>query len=223
MLKITKKNNETNRHMFASFLYRKLQADYISVKVIFFLEPTYLPETILPRQIEVIEKIFKFYIAMKTPAVNDVDDLIKFGHNLKKLREKCCIFDPIFADPDLTSLTASIDDAGGKFLQFLKYGSQKEIEGFSANIGSIMLLIDKFFFFVVQKFDSDSGLAWCKIFTSNSWLKYILTESTIRWKNKALLQQAVSQNNPYIGAYKDYCDDIDMENEILNKKRLQAS
>lgn len=147
MLKVTKKNkeNDTDRHMFASGLFRKLEADYIALKVLIFLEPLYLAETILPKQIELLEKIFKFYIAIKTPNIKNIDDLIDLGHNLEKLRETCEKFNVIFGDVVLKNLTAPLNDRDGKFFQHLRYGSHKEIKGFSADPGSIMLLIDKFF------------------------------------------------------------------------------
>ncbi len=212
-VKSGKRDNQEDRHMFASNLFRKVEADYISLKIIYLQEPVYLLSTILTKQVELLEKSFKFYLAIHSTKVIGIRDIVDLGHNLEALREKCETYDVIFKSNTLKDITKCLNDKSGKFYQHLRYGSFRDIKGWTADIESIMKTIDEIYFYIIQNFDP----LWVQVFTTHSLLKSIATQSKVTWKNKGLLRKAISNKNPHFKKYQLYCRKLDREIKILNQ------
>jgi hypothetical protein len=159
--------------------------------------------------VEVAEKSLKLFITINNKSTTALSDsMTLYGHNIEKLRIESASFNNTFDDADIKEVTKELCDRGGEFYQFLRYGSQKTTEGFSANLDHLMPVLDKIFFTSIMTLPNDER----RLLNFTCILKSLLTASNFdQSRNSELLKNAISHNNIYIFEYINYCNQLDVE------------
>ncbi len=132
---------------FSSALFLGLCSDYISLRILYYLEPLTTSQTILVKMVEVAEKSLKLYIVVNSKPKDALTNLRQnYGHNVEKLRKECAQYSVEFESEDIKALTKSLNDRGGALYQFVRYGSQEMTQGLYADLQKMLPVIDKIFF-----------------------------------------------------------------------------
>ncbi len=196
---------------FAVRLFPILCSDYISMRILYFLEPITTSLVILPKIVEIAEKSLKIFLLVhKKTDTAFFDSVTQYGHKIEKLRLESVPFNPVFDDDDIKTFTASLCD--DKLYQLLRYGSERTSSGMEANLPELMPIVDKIFFKSILLLpDGDR-----RLLNFVSLIKILLTRSPFdQTLNKDLVIKAISHNNNYIEEYLEYCRSIDKENKEL--------
>ena len=198
--------------MFSTWLLRIACSDYISLRLLYFLEPYTTNPTILPKILEVAEKSFKFYLTVNKQSSTPVTDARKWGHNIEKLRFESSQFNDDFNDPDIISFTKNLNDNKGEFYQYFRYGTHETTEGYNANLFHLINVIDKIFFKSILSIPERHK----QFFNFLTPMKTLVTKSRFdQTQNFDLLMSALSVHNEYLADYISYCHKIDEEHEKL--------
>jgi hypothetical protein len=211
--KPTAQKVEKNWFMFASGMMNSLASDYISMRILYCLEPLTTAPTTLLKMIEIAEKSLKLFISVHTKTEKALSDSkTKYGHNIEKLRNECASIEPVFADPDICEFTSDLNDKTGILYQYLRYNAQETTDGFSANLYYLIPIIDKLYFSAIMLLPENDR----RTLNFTSTLKNLLTDSQFdQSQNKDLLKQVVFHDNQYAPIYLEYCRQIDDEHRKL--------
>lgn len=204
---------DPNWFMFAMGLRIRLFSDYVSLKLISKIEPTISIPTRFVMMIEIVEKALKLYLAMHEMLDHSLSHYSnEDGHNIEKLRAKAETFNDIFADADVKQFAKPFNDKAGALYQHLRYGSQKNIDGFSTNLGVLMPIVEKIFYNCILRLDENDK----KLVNNSSLLFSLITGSQLDQSyNRELLLEAVKLGNPYYDEYADYCKMLDHEQKMM--------
>lgn len=193
-----------------------LFSDYIALKYNYQFEPlTFAPGNVV-KAIEVVEKSFKLYLAVQEQPENALDYFVsEFGHNLEKLRSRAEKHNTLFADDSIKAFTKPFDDRSGNLYQRLRYGSHAKIDGFHINLNLLMPIVDKIFYNSLFQLEEN----WKKTFVIDSTLYFLLTQSECdQSRNAEALIYAVQINNPFIEEFRQYCEQIKIERNLIMEK-----
>jgi hypothetical protein len=214
--KKTSSNKEVNWFFFSTGLSHCLYSDYLQMKLCYMLEPLTLIPSSFVNMVEVVEKSFKIYLALKF----EKDDTLsyfseQYGHNLEKMRRDACQFNSIFEAEDIISFTKVFDDKSGQLYQELRYGSQKNIDGFSTRLCLLLPTVEKIFYICTHDHDDNKR----RMINNSSFLFFLITNNTLdQSQNKELLLQAIKYKNEYFTKYEDYYKKLQEENDELMQK-----
>lgn len=214
--KKTPQKVEKDWFYFSSSLLFGLCSDYISLRLLYHLEPLTTAWTILPKIVEVAEKSLKLYVTVNKKSNTALSDSrSEYGHNIEKLRAESASFNAVFDDPDIKKFTKDLCDKGGTLYQYLRYGSQETTEGITANIENLIPVIDKIFFKSIILLPEGER----RLLNFTCILKSLVTESKFdQSKNRPLLLESLKSNNQYITEYIEFCIHLDEE----HKKQLDS-
>lgn len=211
--KKTSSNKEVNWFFFSTGLSHRLYSDYLQMKLCYMLEPLTLIPSSFVNMIEVVEKSFKIYLALKF----EKDDTLsyfseQYGHNLEKMRQDACQFNSIFEAEDIISFTKAFDDKSGQLYQELRYGSQKNIDGFSTRLSLLLPTVEKIFYICTHDHDENKR----KMLNNSSSLFFLITNNTLdQSQNKELLLQAIKYKNEYFTKHEDYYKKLQEEKDAI--------
>ena len=194
---------------FSSALFPRLCSDYISLRLLYHLEPLTTAHTILVKMVEVSEKSFKLFIAVNRKSKDALtDSKSNYGHNIEKLRKECAQYNIEFESEDIKTFTKSLNDRGGALYQALRYGSQEMTQGFYADLQKILPVIDKIFFRTIFLLPENER----RLLNFVSPLKNLLMGSQFdQSQNPELLIRVLKENNNYLDEYIEYCELLDKE------------
>lgn len=214
--KNTSEKKDMDWFMFAMGLSRHLFSDYVALKLMFQMEALAFAQTNLVGMAEVTEKSFKLFLAMHEKLDNSLSHYsTEYGHNLEKLRTKAAEFHAVFNEDDIKQFTEPFGDKRGALYQHLRYGSEKTIEGFKTNLGTLMPIIEKIFFNCVLRLDEQDR----KMVNNSSLLRFLIVNNDFHQSNnRDILIQAIKINNPFFSEYEE-CS-WKLENE---HKRIQEA
>jgi hypothetical protein len=201
---------ETNWYMFVNPLYSKLCADYISLKLLFYLEPITVMQTSLQLQIEILEKILKLYWLAQKQSMTALADAMAHQHNIEELRKECLKYDPFFDEKDIKELTKHLNDKSGIIFQKARYGTEKTNSGLSANTALIMPVIDKVFFKTLMLLPKHVQGTLNYI---SPIRRLIESDQFDQSQNRELLLSALKNNNPILDEYIASYKKLDQEHE----------
>jgi len=208
MIKKIRSHKDEDWFLFASFLSFSLYSDYIAFRFLVFLEPYTLIFTTMQLIPNIMEKSFKLLISFKEKPDNPSKFFKSFGHNIDILRKKCSEYNLVFLNTDIEDLTKNFNDKSGKFQQYLKYGSEESIEGFSAQIEKIIQVIDKIVFESIYSLPKNEKM----LLVFSSLIKNLITKSRFdQSKNQELLIKAIKDKNIYFDDFLRYCHNLDDE------------
>ena len=204
---------DSNWFEFAMGLCIRLFSDYVSLKLLSKIEPTISIPTRFVMMIEIVEKALKLHLTMHEKldhSLSHYSDV--YGHNIEKLRAKAETYNEIFADADVKQFAKPFDDKAGALYQHLRYGSQKNINGFSTNLGVIMPIVEKIFYNCILRLEENDK----KLVNNSSLLFSLITGSQLDQSyNREFLLEAVKLDNPYYNEYADYCKMLDHEQKRM--------
>jgi len=165
---------------------------------------------------ELAEKSLKMFLALSEQKDNALSHYAStYGHNIKKLREQAETFSESFSEQDIVDFSLVFDDKRGALFQHLRYGSQMTIDGYSTNLGTLMPIVEKIFFYSCLELPKE----WKQMINFNSSLFHLLTNGRFdQSRNPKLILEAVRINNPFISEYENYCHQMNDEQEELRKK-----
>ena len=197
---------------FSSALFPILCSDYISLRLLYHLEPLTTAHTILVKMVEVSEKSFKLFVAVNSKSKDALTDAKNnYGHNIEKLRRECAQYNIEFESEDIKTFTKSLNDRGGALYQFLRYGSQEMTQGFDGYLQKILPVVDKIFFKTIFLLPENER----RLLNFVSPLKNLLMGSQFdQSQNPELLIRILKENNDYLDEYIEYC-------KLLDKKHLE--
>lgn len=212
--KKTPQKVEQDWFYFSSSLLFGLCSDYISLRLLYYLEPLTTAWTILPKLVEVAEKSLKLYLIVNKKSKTALKELrSEYGHNIEKLRAESSAFNVAFDDEEIKQFTKDLSDRSGTLYQYLRYGSQETTEGITANFENLIPVIDKIFFRSILLLPEGDR----RLLNFNCLLKHLVTESTFdQSRNRSLLLSALKSKNQYIDEYIEYCIQLDEK----HKKQL---
>jgi hypothetical protein len=198
---------------FSASLLHHLCSDYISLRLLYGLEPLTVFSTTLVKTIEVAEKAMKLFIAVKTQATSALStSLSTYGHNLEKLRGDCATHEPGFDDADIQWFTHDLNDKSGSLYQYLRYGSHSTIEGFSSDLRVLVPIVDKIFFTSILRLPPEIQ----RVLIFSCPLKHLVMHSQFdQSTNRTLVMNALTVNNSYIAGFAAYCADLDKDHAKL--------
>lgn len=204
---------------FSSSLMMSLCSDYISMRLLYYIERFTTAPTILIKMLEVAEKSLKLFVSVNSKTQTALSDSkTKYGHSIEKLRVESAAYNDIFNNADICEFTCDLNDKGGTFYQYLRYGSQETTNGMSANLDQLIPIIDKIFFSSLLLLPEGER----KLLNFTSLLKNLLTNSKFDQSlNKQLLKEAIFFSNNYAEEYLKYCIKIDEEHDKLLKQFSQ--
>lgn len=209
MLRRIKKLQQAEKdwYCFSKSLSYTLFFDYISCRLLYYLEPITTSWTILELSIGIAEKSLKMFVTLQKESIHPLfESKDVFGHNIEKLRKECSEYNPIFNEEDIKGFTADLNDKSGELHQFIKYGSQKSTDGFYTNINLIIPIIDKIFFKSILLLPENKR----SLIVFTSLLHNLLTQSTFdQSKHPILLIKAIKYQNSYINEFIKYCISLD--------------
>ncbi len=214
---IRKKNSaqkkDSDWHSFAWGLSIRLFSDYASLKLNHFLEPITLSPSTSIHMVEVVEKSLKLYLSLKEKKENSLSYFSSnYGHNIEKLRKKASEYNDIFNQNDIKEFTSVFDDKRGALFQKLRYGSQKNVEGFKINIYSTIVVCEKIFFYSIMNHDEKLK----KMINHNSTIYNLIIKNDFdQSRNSELLLNSIKFNNPYFNDYESYCLKLDKEDKLF--------
>lgn len=190
-----------------------LCSDYIAVRLLYYLEPLTTAPTILPKALDVAEKALKLHLAVQTKTSTALSDArTEYGHNVEKLRAACAKCHPIFDDPDICAFTRDLNDRHGKLYQFLRYGAQETTEGYAANLGLLVPVIDKIFcksLLLLPEHDR-------RLLVFSSLVKCLITGSRFdQTHSRDLVISALRMRNAFYDELAEYCRYLDEEHAEL--------
>ena len=186
-----------------------LCSDYVSMRLLYYLERLTTAPTLLIKMIEVAEKSLKLFISVNNKSQNALSySKTLYGHSIEKLRIESSKYAGVFNAPDICKFTSELNDKGGILYQYLRYGSQETTGGMSANLDHLLPIIDKIFFSSLLLLPA----AEKKLLNFTCLLKNLLTNSQFdQTFNKELIKTAILFNNAYADKYVAYCLQIDEE------------
>lgn len=217
ILMINKKNTNSKKEVdwffFSTGLSHRLYSDYLQMKLCYMLEPLTLIPSNFVNMVEVVEKSFKIFLALKFEKDNTLSYFSEqYGHNLEKMRQDACQFNSIFEDKDIISFTKVFNDKAGQLYQELRYGSQKNIDGFSTRLSLLLPTVEKIFYTCIHDHDDDKR----KMLSNSSLLFFLMTNNICDQSiNKELLLAAIKYQNEYYTKYEDYYKKLKVENDEL--------
>ena len=206
---------EADWFYFSAPLMNVVCSDYISLRLLYFLEPLTTSFTILPKMVEVAEKSLKLYVLVNNKSKTALTDSRSYyGHNIEKLRLESASFNSIFDDNDIKQFTRYLSDRGGSLYQFLRYGSQETTDGMSANLEKLIPIIDKIFFKSLILLPEPER----KLLNFVCILKSLLTQSNFdQSQYKELLIKSLTVNNEFINEYLELCKKLDEDHKALRE------
>lgn len=211
--KNTSEKKEQDWFMFTMGLSRHLFSDYVSLKLMFQMETLAFAQTNLVGMAEVTEKSFKLFLAIHEKRQDSLSHYsTEYGHNLEKLRKKAAEINSIFNEDDVKRFTQPFGDKRGALYQHLRYGSEKTIEGYKTNLGTLMPIIDKIFFNCILRLGEQDK----KMVNYLSLLRSLIVNNKFHQsQNRDVLIQAVMSSNPYFTEYEKYAWKLEDENKKL--------
>lgn len=204
---------------FSIQLSHRLFSDYLQMKLCYMMEPITLAPSNFVNMVEIVEKSLKVYLALKIKNKNTAAHFSQqYGHNLEKLRKDAQEYNQIFCSADIRAFTRPFNDSSGQLYQKLRYGFQKNINGFSTRLSTLLPVVEKIFYFCIQDHNEiiSKMLNW-------SILLFIITEYRFdQSQNRQLLLDAIKYKNNFYTTYEAYCMRLKKENdkmiELLKKK-----
>jgi hypothetical protein len=212
---------EKDWFQFAAPLSLIVHSDYIALRLLYYLEPLTTAWPVLTKMIDVAEKSLKLYLTAQNKSVVALSDArSNYGHHIEKLRIESTNHNSAFGDEDIKEFSKDLNDKSGALYQYLRYGSQETTNGSNANLGQLMLVIDKIFFKSILLLPPDQK----RVLTFVSPLKNLVTASKFdQSQNPTLLLKALKENNAYLDEYLDYCKLLDKEHLELTELLKQNS
>lgn len=224
MVLIKKKNTNVTKDQdwftFSMGLSLHLFSDYLQMKLCYMMEPLTLAPSNFVNMVEVVEKSLKVYLALKSENENTLSYFSQqYGHNLEKMREDALKYNQIFSSNDIKSFTSPFNDNSGQLYQKLRYGAQRNIDGFSTRLSTLLPVVEKIFYFCIQDHDEIKA----RMLNNSSILLFIITENGFdQSQNRQLLLDAIKYKNEFYITYEAYCKRLKEENdkmqELLKKK-----
>lgn len=189
--------HETDWFMFSTALHSKLCSDYLSLRLLNYVEPLTAIQTNLQLMIEIVERSLKLFIIVKNLSQTALKDAESYGHNVEKLRQACALIDPFFNDPEILSFTKDLNDNKGTISQKVRYGTERSNSGFTADLNRMLPVVDKIFLKGMMQLPNQIQ----RIF-HNSTIKFLIEGSRLdQSKNRTLLIEALKCDNLYIDEY----------------------
>ncbi len=203
-------DQDTNWFFFAMSLSHHLFSDYIQLKICYHLEPLTLAPSNFVNMVEVIEKSLKLYLTIKEKrekALSFIAD--KYGHNLETMRKEATKYNQIFDSQDVQDATSSFNDKPGRLFQKLRYGSQKNIDGFKTRLSTVMPVVEKIFYTCIFDLDENDKA----MLHHTSILFSLITGSHFDQTNyKEFIISLIKQRNPYYTELERYYLELKQKN-----------
>jgi hypothetical protein len=192
--------------VFAMFLLRHADSDYIAMRLLYYYENRFIAENILQRGAECIEKVLKSYCLIES--IFNTKEIKKKGHDIEKIREQCAMQDDFFAFPELTTFckTYSQKLSGVQGNQALRYGLSDVVAGYSGNTSKMVELVDKVFIGTLVRLNNTMLLH------SSVAVVYsdIVDDVIFNLKTKRKIKRIINKNNNQIQSLKSICKTLSL-------------
>jgi hypothetical protein len=108
-------HQEKDWFTFSAGLMIHVSSDYMTMRLLHYLEPLTGAPTICATMLDIAEKSLKLHLAVQTQSTTALADIgTTYGHNIEALREACAAFTPVFAEDDVRAFTKDLNDRDGK-------------------------------------------------------------------------------------------------------------
>lgn len=217
----TSARTEKDWFIFSSAISTLLASDYISMRLLYCIEPLTTGFTVLGRALDVAEKSLKLLVVVQSQTSEAISLAgSEYGHNIEKLRSKAAEYESVFNDEDIRAFSKDLNDKSGKLYQHIRYGSEITTEGFHISLEFVVPVVDKIFLNSVLKLPEH----WRRVLMFCSPLKNVVTASRFdQSQNRAIILQALRHQNPRFGEFEALCAQLDADHESLTKQLEQSA